>query len=54
MLAWQLTRGTFFKQVYTMLKNAYYRDTEKTKESILITVAYGGKEVRFISICKMA
>ena len=31
-LAWQLTRGTSFKQVYTLLKNVYYRDTEKTKE----------------------
>ena len=31
-LARQLTRCTSFKQVYTLLKNVCYRDTEKTKE----------------------
>ena len=31
-LARQLTRCTSFKQVYTLLKKVYYRDTEKTKE----------------------
>ena len=31
-LARQLTRCTSFKQVYTLLKNVSYRDTEKTKE----------------------
>ena len=32
MLPWQRTRGTSFKQVYTLLKNVYYRYTEKPKE----------------------
>ena len=31
-LAWQLARSTSFKEVYTLLKSVYYRDTEETKE----------------------
>ena len=37
-LAWQLTRGTSFKQVYTLLK---------LKKSILLTVACCGKSCSF-------
>ena len=47
-LAWQLTRGTSFKQVYTLIKNVYYRDTEKTKEIYIDNCCLWRKKLQFI------
>ena len=48
MLAWQRTRGTSFKQVYTLLKNVYYRYAEKTKEIYIANCCLWRKKLQLI------
>ena len=48
MLAWQRTRGTSFKQVYTLLKNVYYRYAEKTKEIYIDNCCLWWKKLQLI------